>query len=97
MKFNVKSLAGAALVIALAAFPSVASANPFSGAEAGANAFRQSLTQFALAVGGIGMVSCLLLGFFGKLNWKWVSTGIGVSFALAVVPSAITWINGLAG
>lgn len=100
MKFNLKSLASVAIAAALIAAPSVAfavdSADPFSGAAKGAETFRQSLTQFALAVGGIGLVSCLLLGFFGKLNWKWVATGGGVSFALAIVPQAINWLNSLA-
>lgn len=96
MKFNLKSIAGVAIAAAMVAIPSVAMANPFAGAQTGAASFRDALTQFALVVGGIGMVSCLLLGFFGKLNWKWVSTGIGVSFALAVVPGAITWLYSLA-
>src|SRR3546814_13816137 len=79
------------MVAAIAATPSLAFAqagDPFAKATTGAASFRESLTQFALVVGGIGMVACLMLGFFGKLNWKWVSTGIGVSFALAIVPSA---------
>lgn len=100
MKFNLKSIAGVAIAAAMVAIPGVAFAqaagNPFQGAQTGAASFRDALTQFALVVGGIGMVSCLLLGFFGKLNWKWVSTGIGVSFALAVVPGAITWLYSLA-
>ncbi|AXK43784.1 TrbC/VirB2 family protein [Erythrobacter aureus] len=82
----------------MALFPdtAMAQADPFANASAGAETFRQSLTTFALAVGGIGMVSCLLLGFFGKLNWKWVATGVGVSFGLAVIPGAINWLSTLA-
>src|SRR3546814_5744123 len=55
------------------ATPSLAFAqagDPFAKATTGAASFRESLTQFALVVGGIGMVACLMLGFFGKLNWK---------------------------
>jgi len=72
-----------------------AQTNPFDTAEQAASDVQQTFKNFALAVGGIGMVACLLLGFFGKLNWKWVSTGIGVSFALAIIPTAITWLSGL--
>lgn len=70
--------------------------DPFIGATTAAKSIRQSLTNFALAIGGVGLVACLLLGFFGKLNWKWVWTGVGVSFAIAIVPTAITWLAGLA-
>ena len=69
--------------------------NPFTNAEDAAQDVVRSLTTFALAVGGIGMISCLLLGFFGKLNWKGVATGIGVSFGIAIVPTAIGWLNSL--
>lgn len=88
-----------ALAAAMIAIPEIAAAqsNPFAGAESGARQFQQQLTSFALIVGGIGMVACLMLGFFGKLNWKWVATGVGVSFALAVVPGAIEWLSTLAG
>lgn len=100
MKFNLKTIAAVAMVAAIAATPSLAfaqSGDPFAKATTGAASFRESLTQFALVIGGVGMVACLMLGFFGKLNWKWVSTGIGVSFALAIVPQAISWVSGLAG
>jgi hypothetical protein len=91
----------AVLTLALTAIPEVAFAqasttDPFANATKGADTFRKSLTSFALVVGGIGMVGCLMLGFFGKLNWKWVGTGMGVSFGLAVVPQAIGWIANLA-
>lgn len=90
----------AAILVATAGIvltPDVALANPFAGAEAGARQFRDSLKSFALVVGGIGVVSCLLLGFFGKLNWKWVATAVGVSFSLAIVPRAIDWLDSLSG
>jgi hypothetical protein len=77
------------------AFAQVASGNPFGIATNAATSVQQTFKSFALAVGGIGMVACLLLGFFGKLNWKWVSTGIGVSFALAIIPTAIGWLASL--
>lgn len=105
MKSSNYNLAFSALFFAAMAitvlFPETAfaqsAANPFGAAANGATQFRRSLQSFALAVGGIGMVACLLLGFFGKLNWKWVGTGVGVSFAIAIVPGAIGWLNGLAG
>ncbi len=69
--------------------------NPFETATSATDGIMDGLQTFALAVGGIGMISCLLLGFFGKLNWKWVATGIGVSFAIAIVPGTITWLGSL--
>ena len=69
--------------------------DPFSTASTAANTFEKSLATFSLAVGGIGMVACLLLGFFGKLNWRWVATGIGVSFAIAGVPPMISYLSSL--
>ena len=72
-----------------------AQTNPFDGAQGAAESVQETFKNFALAVGGIGMVACLLLGFFGKLNWKWVSTGIGVSFALAIIPTMIGWLASL--
>ena len=95
----------AALIVAFAflALPDMAfaqsnpTANPFDRATSAADEVSRSLASFALMVGGIGMISCLLLGFFGKLNWKWVATGIGVSFGIAIVPTAIGWLNSIAG
>ncbi|QAY80219.1 hypothetical protein [Sphingosinicella sp. BN140058] len=92
-----------ALALAAVAMPEIALAqafdtsNPLGKATAGANTFRKSLATFGLVVGGIGMVACLMLGFFGKLNWKWVSTGVGVSFAMAIVPNVIGWLSTLGG
>lgn len=95
-------LAAAILTAAIAHTPAMAQlasgggGDPLAKATTGAATFRDSLAQFGLVVGGIGMVSCLLLGFFGKLNWKWVSTGIGVSFAIVAVPGLINWVSSLA-
>lgn len=94
------NLAFTAFLIAFlaVALPGVAHAqDPFGTATNAATEVQQTFKNFALAIGGIGMVACLLLGFFGKLNWKWVSTGIGVSFALAIIPSAISWLSTLGG
>lgn len=77
------------------AFAQAAQVDPFDTATRATGGIMNGLQTFALAVGGIGMISCLLLGFFGKLNWKWVATGIGVSFAIAIVPGTITWLGGL--
>lgn len=91
-------LAAMAIVGAATLIPDVAfaQADPFANAERGAVKFRDQLASFSLVVGGIGLIACLMLGFFGKLNWKWVSTGIGVSFAIAIVPGAINWLSALA-
>lgn len=89
------------MAFVMIAMPEVAYAqtagDPFASAASAAGNVRRTFTTFALAVGGIGMVSCLLLGFFGKLNWKWVATGIGVSFGLAIIPSAINYLSTLSG
>ncbi len=77
------------------ALPGVAHAGPFDTATSASQQFARTFATFALAVGAIGMISCLLLGFFGKLNWKWVATGVGVSFGIAIVTPAITWLNSL--
>ena len=82
----------------LMAFPDAAYAqDPFGTARTAATTFSRTFASFALAIGAVGMISCLLLGFFGKLNWKWVATGVGVSFGIAIVTPAITWLNGLGG
>lgn len=86
-------VAGLALAITEPAFAQ----DPFAKASGAARTIFSSLSQFALVIGGIGMVACLLLGFFGKLNWKWVWTGVGVSFALALVGPTLTWLSGLGG
>lgn len=86
----------AVLGIAATVVPQEAFAqDPFAKATGASQSVANSLKTFALAVGAIGMISCLLLGFFGKLNWKWISTGVGVSFALAIVVPAINWLNSL--
>jgi hypothetical protein len=41
-------------------------------------------------------VDLLMLCFFNKLNWKWLSTGIGVCFAINLVPSIISFVSGSA-
>jgi hypothetical protein len=94
---NHKTNYAAALLAAFVflALPGIAHAGPFDTATSAAQQFSRTFATFALAVGAIGMISCLLLGFFGKLNWKWVATGVGVSFGIAIVTPAITWLNGL--
>lgn len=85
-----------AFALLLVFAPGIAHAqDPFGTATQAANQVTNTFKTFALAVGAIGMISCLLLGFFGKLNWKWVATGIGVSFAIAIVTPAISWLNSL--
>ena len=36
-----------------------------------------------------------MLGFFGKLNWRWVATGVGVSFAISGVAAMISYLSSL--
>src|SRR4051812_34794649 len=92
------------LLVALAAaalnliYPQAAWAqNPFAEATSAAGIISEGLRTFALAIGGVGMTACLLLGFFNKLNWQWAATGIAVSFTLAIVPSALDWLTSLGG
>ncbi len=100
-RYNLTFMAAFAVAAVFIVMPEAAFAqaggDPFASAAGAARNVRKTFTSFALAIGGIGMVACLLLGFFGKLNWKWVATGIGVSFALAIVPTAINWLDGLSG
>ena len=92
------SILAVAFVLFVGFIPGVAHAqDPFGTATQAAGQVAATFRTFALAVGAIGMISCLLLGFFGKLNWKWVATGIGVSFGIAIIGPAISWLNGLGG
>ena len=65
--------------------------DPFQKATTGARTIATNLSQLALAIGAIGVIACLMLGFFGKLNWRWVATGVGVSFGIAIVSGAINF------
>lgn len=92
---NVPVLIAAAALVLLAAHADPAFAqDPFAEARQAACATQQGLTRLAGAVGIIGMTACLLLGYFNKLNWRWLATGIGVSFFINTVPS---WVMSLAG
>ena len=98
---QLKTLAWIALAIAfvlLLSHPDIALAqDPFATAKAKACDAQRGLRQLAGALGAIGMVVCLMLGFFNKLNWKWLSTGIGVCFAINLVPSIMQFIAGSPG
>ena len=87
---------GLLAVLLLSAGPAMAqaTADPFATAVAKACAFQQGLQRLAASVGMVSMVICLMLGYFNKLNWRWVATCLGVSFSLSVVP---TWVMSLAG
>ena len=86
------AIVAVAILVPTAAY---AQGDPFSAATAAANRARQGLQALALAAGLIGMISCLMLGFFNKLNWRWVATGIGVSFAISMVPGFIGFLAGM--
>lgn len=43
------------------------------------------MAKLAMAFGAVGAICCLLLGMFGKLNWKWVLSIGGSSFGIAMV------------
>jgi hypothetical protein len=92
-RYNMALMFLVAFVVVM--LPGIAHADPLTAGTQAATSVQRTFKTFALAIGGIGMVACLMLGFFGKLNWKWVATGIGVSFGLAVIPSVITWLDGL--
>jgi archaellum biogenesis protein FlaJ (TadC family) len=70
--------------------------DPFAGAKIKACEAQRGLKQLAGAVGMLGIVACLLLGFFNKLNWRWLATAIGASFALNTIPGIISWAGGQA-
>jgi hypothetical protein len=91
---NARMLLLAMGMIALVGMPEVAWAGPFDSAIEAACQFQRSLRQLALAVGMIGIISCLLLGYFNKMDFKWLATGIGVSYALPLVTSVIQWLSG---
>lgn len=70
--------------------------DPFAGAKQKACQAQQGLRQLAGAVGMLGITAALLLGYFNKLNWRWLATAIGASFALSTIPSIISWAGGQA-
>ena len=70
----------------------LAQGDPFATAKEKACQAQNGLRQLAGALGVVGMVACLMLGFFNKLNWKWLSTGIGVCFAINLVPTIIGFL-----
>ena len=86
-------------LIMLLTHPDIAFAqgDPFATAKEKTCEAQRGLKQLAGALGAIGMVACLMLGFFNKLNWKWLSTGIGVCFAINLVPSIMSFIAGSPG
>lgn len=87
------------LVLLLLLHPdtALAQADPFATAKDKACQAQAGLRQLAGALGAVGMVACLMLGFFNKLNWKWLSTGIGVCFTINLVPSIISFVAGSPG
>lgn len=93
---TIAMIALAVLVVAHAD-PAFAQADPFATARAKATEIQTSLQRLASAVGMIGITVCLMLGYFNKLSWKWLATGIGVSFALNVVPGFVRALASLAG
>jgi archaellum biogenesis protein FlaJ (TadC family) len=70
--------------------------DPFAGAKAKACSAQQGLKQLAGAVGMLGITAALLMGYFNKLNWRWLATAIGASFALSTIPGIIGWAGGQA-
>jgi len=87
------ALLAMAMVVAVPAFAQ-AGPDPFATAVAKACAFQNGLKRLAGVVGMIGMTVCLMLGYFNKLNWRWVATCLGCCFALGTVPA---WVMALAG
>ena len=70
-----------------------AQSDPFATAKEKACQAQQGLKQLAGALGAVGITICLILGYFNKLNWKWLSTGIGVCFTINLVPEIIGFIS----
>lgn len=91
---------GAAAVFAgaIAAEPAFAQASeifdkPINAAEE----IGVGISRFAMAIGLIGIVCCLILGFFGKLNWKWLITAAGASFGIAIAGFVMQQMSQLGG
>ena len=84
-------------VLAIHADPACAQADPFATAKAKATEIQAGLETFATSVGMIGIICCLLLGYFNKLNWRWLATGIGVSFAIGTVPGFVRTLASFGG
>src|SRR3546814_5338955 len=90
------TVAAVAMVAAIAATPSLAFAqagDPFAKATTGAASFRESLTQFALVVGGIGMVACLMLGFRSEEHTSELQSLMRISYAVFCLKKKNTQIT----
>jgi type IV secretory pathway VirB2 component (pilin) len=84
----------AVMAVVVTVMPGDAHADPFATAITKACDIQRTFKQFASAVGAIGITACMLLGYFNKLNWKWLATGIGVSFSLPLVNGIIQMVGG---
>jgi type IV secretory pathway VirB2 component (pilin) len=86
-----------AVMFVVHADPAFAQGDPFATARTKAGEIQAGLQRLASAVGMVGITICLMLGYFNKLSWKWLATGIGVSFALNVVPGFVRALASMAG
>ncbi len=83
----------AVMVVVVATDPAYAQ-DPFGMARQKACQAQVGLKRLAGAVGMLGIMVALMLGYFNKLNWRWISTAIGASFALTTIPGIILWAGG---
>ena len=68
--------------------------DPFATVTAKACQAEQGLKKLAGAIGILGIVSCLMLGYFGKVNFKWLATGIGASYAVPLATGIVSFFAG---
>ncbi len=95
-----KLLAYSALTVVTLAFAHPALAQTSQIFDKPINAAEEigvGISRFAMAVGLIGIVCCLILGFFGKLNWKWLITAGGASFGIAIAGFVMQQMSQLGG
>ncbi len=88
--FNVNMMLFVLLVAVIVCMPDIATAAPFDSLKDAGNTIFKGLRKIIYPASAIGIITICMGGFFGNINWKWLTA---IIVGLVIISCCVAFVS----